>query len=92
MFVAVCFDISSDRTRRRATKVLEAYGTRVQKSVFECHIGERQFVDLRHRISQIGLGEKDLVRYYILCRACRAKVEFTGGPAPRKEGIRHMVV
>ena len=91
MFVTVCFDISSDRTRRRATKVLEAYGTRVQKSVFECRIGERQFVELRQRMSQVGLAEGDLVRYYTLCRACQAKVEFTGG-LPPQDAKGHIVV
>ncbi len=91
MFVTVCFDISSDRTRRQATRVLEAYGTRVQKSVFECRIGERQFVELRQRMSQINLGAGDLVRYYTLCRACQAKVEFTGGLPPQEEK-GHIVV
>ena len=63
--------------------MLEAYGTRVQESVFECRIGERQFVELRQRMSQTGLAEGDLVRYYTLCRACQAKVEFTGGLPPQ---------
>ena len=85
MLVAVCFDISSDRARRQATRVLEAYGTRVQKSVFECRIGQRQFVELRQRMSQVGLSEGDLVRYYTLCRACEDKVEFTGGLPPAEE-------
>ena len=85
MFVTVCFDISSDRTRRQATKVLEAYGIRVQRSVFECRIGERQYVELRQRMSGIGLAEGDLVRYYTLCRACQTRIEFSGGLPPQEE-------
>ncbi len=91
MFVTICFDISSDRTRRQATRVLEAYATRVQKSVFECRIAERQFVELRQRMSQIGLAEGDLVRYYTLCRACERKIEFTGGSPPQDEKD-HLIV
>ncbi len=91
MFVVVCFDISSDRTRRQATRVLEDYGTRVQKSVFECRMGERQFVELRYRMSQLDLAAGDLVRYYTLCRACQAKVEFTGGLPPQEERS-HIIV
>ncbi len=89
--MTICFDISSDRTRRHATRVLEAYGTRVQKSVFECRINERQFVALRQRMSEIGLAQSDLVRYYTLCRVCESKIEFTGGSPPQDEKD-HLIV
>lgn len=80
--MAVCYDVSSNRKRRQVVKVLEGFGQRVQKSVFECRIGEKQFVELKERLSKIQLPEGDLVRYYCLCRACQKRIEFHGGPSP----------
>ncbi|WP_242637608.1 CRISPR-associated endonuclease Cas2 [Desulfobacter hydrogenophilus] len=36
MFFLVCFDIVDNRFRYRVVKILKGYGTRVQKSAFEC--------------------------------------------------------
>ncbi|ACL72883.1 CRISPR-associated protein Cas2 [Thioalkalivibrio sulfidiphilus HL-EbGr7] len=47
------YDISGNRARRRAMKALEAYGTRVQRSVFEIHVrGEAQLRDLLARLRE----------------------------------------
>jgi len=47
MFCLVCFDIVDDRIRYRAVKIIKAYGTRVQKLVFECaSITEEQFLKM----------------------------------------------
>ena len=91
MFVAVCYDVGDDRIRRKVAKILEGLGKRVQKSVFECDIGEQQFAQLRQGMSRVGLKEGDLVRYYSLCRACKSKVEYTGGESPC-ERASHVVV
>ena len=85
MFVAVCYDVSSDRTRRKVVKALEDYGARVQKSVFECRINDRQFAELRQKLSGLIRREGDLVRYYNLCRRCQQNIEFRGGLPPAEE-------
>jgi CRISPR-associated protein Cas2 len=46
MFYLVCYDIVSDRRRNKVAKLLEAYGLRVQKSVFECVLDENQYTTL----------------------------------------------
>lgn len=84
MFLAVCYDIADDRRRRKASKVLEAFGKRVQRSVFECEIEQRQFVTMRQKLSQI-VAEGDRVRYYRLCGSCRDNIEFYGGNDPEKK-------
>lgn len=91
MFVAVCYDVSNNRKRRQVVKVLEGFGQRVQKSVFECQFGDKQFVELKRRLSKIQLPEGDLVRYYCLCQACQGRVEFFGGLPPDKPE-RHRIV
>ena len=89
--MAVCYDVSDNRKRRQVVKVLEGFGQRVQKSVFECHIGDKQFVELKQRLSKIQLPEGDLVRYYCLCKACLGRIEFSGGLPPDKTA-RHRIV
>jgi CRISPR-associated endonuclease Cas2 len=36
MFYLVCYDVVLDRRRNKVAHILEGYGLRVQKSVFEC--------------------------------------------------------
>ncbi|MEW6140284.1 MAG: CRISPR-associated endonuclease Cas2, partial [Thermodesulfobacteriota bacterium] len=38
VFVVVCYDVVDDRTRTRLAKLMQNYGNRVQKSVFECTV------------------------------------------------------
>ncbi len=90
MFYLVCFDIVDDKTRYRVVKCLKSYGTRVQKSVFECSsLTEERFLKMKHRVEDlIDFGE-DTVRYYPLCRSCIKNVEFSGiGEPPEKEKFR----
>lgn len=84
MFCLVCFDIVDDRTRTRAAKVLKEYGLRVQKSVFECSLaGEEKFLKMKTRIEDLIDSSEDTVRYYVVCRSCLEKMEYSGiGDAP----------
>lgn len=90
MFYMVCFDISDDRIRYRAVKILKAYGIRVQKSVFECSaITEEQFLKMKHGLEDCIDNAKDSVRYYFICRQCLLKVEYSGiGEPPETESFR----
>jgi len=88
----ICFDISDDRVRYRVVKVLKGVGRRVQKSVFECpDLSEQRLLLLQRKMESLIDHGSDSVRYYRLCKACVAEVEWTGsGEAPIKE--RFLVV
>ncbi|MBN2124544.1 MAG: CRISPR-associated endonuclease Cas2 [Deltaproteobacteria bacterium] len=90
MFCLVCFDIVADPARAKVVKVLKEYGGRVQKSVFECpDLSEGRFLKMKSRIEDLIDAGEDSVRYYVLCRSCLEKVEFTGiGRSPEKEVYR----
>ena len=75
MFIVVAYDICDKRTLRRVMKLVESYGVRRQKSVFECDLSERRFVELRGRMSALIDPEEDRVCYYHLCAACRQRIE-----------------
>ena len=84
MFFLVCFDIVDDRVRYRVVKTLKSYGVRVQKSVFECsNLTEERFLKLKNRIEDLIDQGEDSVRYYLLCRGCLRRTEYSGiGESP----------
>ena len=74
-----CFDISDDRYRRKAGNILEEYGLRVQRSVFEISVESVQELEaLRERL-QRWLEPGDDLRFYHLCAACRAASQDADG-------------
>ena len=85
MFIIVAYDIVDDRQRLRLAKVLTNYGQRVQKSVFECQLDDRQYLKMRKEIDKLIDPEQDSVRYYFLCGRCRGNVEVSGWGAVREE-------
>ena len=51
--VIVFYDISDNKIRNKIVKILESYGIRMQKSVFQCEISLRQFIQLKLKLSAI---------------------------------------
>ena len=85
MFIVVSYDIVDNRQRLRLAKVLTDYGRRVQKSVFECQLDDRQYLKMRKKIDKLINPEDDSIRYYFLCGACRRNIEVSGWGAVREE-------
>lgn len=76
-FYLVAYDIELDRSRTRLAKLLKGFGERVQRSVFELFLDERQF----ERLCKAGeslLGENDSIRWYWLCESCKRNVRIIG--------------
>ena len=75
----VIYDICDAKRLRRVAKILESYGVRVQKSVFELEASAGVVADLRRRIVEI-IEDDDFVVYFDLCQKCWQK-KLTYGPA-----------
>jgi CRISPR-associated protein Cas2 len=78
MFYVISYDVPDDRRRNKIARLLEGYGERVQKSVFEAHLDERGYADLRKRLARLMKADQDNVRFYRLCAECRATIETVG--------------
>ena len=86
MFFVVCYDIISDRRRYRVDKALSGYGLRVQKSVFETELNEKEFLKLRHTLHKEIDESEDSVRFYRQCVRCKSGVDVLGvGTVPTDE-------
>lgn len=78
MFYLICYDIVSDRRRIKVSKLLEAYGLRVQNSVFECVLDDKQYEHLSKRLLKLLNKRQDQIRFYPLSAHCRCKVVVLG--------------
>jgi len=84
MFYVVSYDIVLDRRRNRVAHLLEGYGMRVQKSVFECVLNPDQYDMLQTQLSRAIDPQTDQVRFYPLSPRYRQKVRVMGRQPPRE--------
>ncbi|WP_418641486.1 CRISPR-associated endonuclease Cas2 [Vibrio chaetopteri] len=66
MIWLISFDISDDKKRRRAVRLLEGYGHRSQYSVFECLLHRKQLRQIQTKLGKI-IDADDKVLYYPIC-------------------------
>lgn len=80
MFYLICYDITHDRRRDRVSRLLEGYGMRVQKSVFECVLTPDQFELLQKRFQTKRYlnPNEDQIRFYPLSPRHRKMVLLLG--------------
>lgn len=87
MFIVVTYDVATGdkagaRRLRRVAQACEDYGVRVQKSVFECQVGQTEWVQLRSRLLREIDAAKDSLRFYFLDERAVQKTEHHGVNEP----------
>lgn len=83
MFVLITYDVNitsphGEKRLRNVARVCLNYGKRVQNSVFECIFTEAQFVVLRDQLKGIIDSDQDSIRFYMLGKNWKRKVETLG--------------
>lgn len=83
MNILIAYDVSTitPEGRRRLRQVAQActdFGQRVQYSLFECSLGDADFVRLRNRLLAILNCQEDSLRIYRLTGRCQDSVEVHG--------------
>lgn len=61
MYVCVTYDVSSTKKRNKVVSLLESYGFRVQKSVFEIELTESQYRILKKQLNSILTSKRKTV-------------------------------
>jgi CRISPR-associated protein Cas2 len=87
MRVIVSYDVattdSAGRSRlRRVAKACKSYGVRVQYSIFECSVTEREIVILRANLLSLIKVEDDSLRFYFISEDDAQKTEHHGVRQP----------
>jgi len=72
----ICYDVHDPARLRRAAKLLEGAGRRMQYSVFRCWMTPRQMHELRWELTEL-LEPEDEVLLIPLCTRCVAGMETT---------------
>jgi CRISPR-associated protein Cas2 len=83
LFYLVAYDIPDDKRRKKISDVLEGYGSRVQYSVFECVLNQKQYKEMRTRLKKIFKDEEDNLRFYPISQHTLNQLETWGvGSSP----------
>lgn len=79
MKYVVSYDISSDRLRRKVSKIMDDYGKRVQYSVFECNLDSKRLKQLYRKLVNITNDmHEGSIKFYPLCASCSEKIMTIG--------------
>lgn len=87
MLVLITYDVSTtekagQRRLRRVARACQDYGVRVQKSVFECQLGQKEWVQLRARLLREINPDQDSLRFYFLDEKALQRTEHHGTDKP----------
>ncbi len=83
MLVLITYDVATTTPegRRRLRNVAKACtnkGQRVQNSVFECSVDNAQWIELRAKLTSMIDPEHDSLRFYLLGKEWKHRVEHIG--------------
>ncbi|WP_295421683.1 CRISPR-associated endonuclease Cas2 [Sulfurovum sp.] len=80
----IIYDISDDKRRKLVSDLLQGYGKRVNRSVFECLVSSQsKLKKLKAGLAEMVDKKTDSVRVYTLCLSCIEKSEgLCGEPHP----------
>lgn len=84
MFYLICYDVVKDKRRNMVAKLLEGYGLRVQKSVFECMLTDNQYVMVTRKLNKYLNADEDQLRFYPMSGHTRRKVVILGTQPERE--------
>lgn len=75
----ISYDVTNNHKRNQVAKLLEAYGRRVQYSVFECVLSKDDFSNLYNKLINIDIDvDMDSIIFYCICSNCRKKTITVG--------------
>jgi CRISPR-associated protein Cas2 len=85
MTVLVAYDVGTadeggPKRLRRVARACKDFGSRVQKSLFECTVGETDWVRLRGRLLAEMDPSKDSIRFYFMDAGIRVEHHGTAEP------------
>ena len=78
MFFVVIYDIRDTVRLQKVAKVMESFGQRVQKSIFECELERLAWLKMRCQIEKVMDSEEDSVKFFRLCSSCYEKGQAIG--------------
>jgi CRISPR-associated protein Cas2 len=78
MLHIVAYDIAHPGRLRQVARLCEDFGTRVEKSLFQCDLNEAHFEELWRGLTSLINREEDAVVAYRVCQSCRHQTRSLG--------------
>jgi CRISPR-associated protein Cas2 len=78
MLTLISYDIADNKRRMKVQQLLKGYGSRVQRSVFECRLSGQEFTALGRKVLAAIDPATDSVRYYPLDVAAVKRITVHG--------------
>ena len=78
MELVIVYDIANKKRLRKIAKLMQSFGYRVQKSVFEASLKESQIKKMKNKAIDIMALEEDSLRIYPLLSNARHKQVLIG--------------
>ena len=67
----ITYDISDDKKRTKLSTILDEYGERVNYSVYECSLSQRERRVVLDKIEFFSIIDRyDSIRFYHICKNC----------------------
>ncbi|MDD2366197.1 MAG: CRISPR-associated endonuclease Cas2 [Desulfuromonadaceae bacterium] len=92
MNMIVAYDIAHPKRLSRIAKIMKDYGYRVQKSIFEVDVNERQFLIMKNRAEGVMMWSEDGVKYFPLCDRCADTLVSLGVCKVLPEDVDYLVL
>ena len=77
MLHIVAYDITSNKRLRRVARICEDFGIRIEKSVFECELGQEDFEEFWSRLDRT-IADGDSVIDYPIPDFYRSRIRTLG--------------
>lgn len=89
----VCYDIADDRRRNAIARMLDAYGDRIQESIFELPVDANRLQECLDNIMERFVPTEDGLIVYALCGSCDDKAQYFGSSATESRiGGEHVFI
>ena len=69
----IVYDIEDDKRRKKISDLLEGYGVRVNYSVFEFYLSQKELNEIVKEAKKILNKKRDSFRVYRVCENCTSK-------------------
>ena len=78
MLRIVAYDICDNRRLKRIAKCCESFGIRIEKSVFESHLGNERFMEFWEKLCGIADLDEDSLIAVPVCASCETGIKTAG--------------
>lgn len=77
-YYIITYDIEEDRDRNKIMKILKDYGNRLQYSVYQCNLDEKNLMALVKKLQKRLRSQNDSIIVFKLCNKCYSEIRMYG--------------